>query len=320
MNQPITRRAFVKKSAAMAAVSSLALSPGCAKKVEGAMPTRVLGVTGLQVSQLVFGGGSQFLKNEDGDWEAVMERAIELGVNLFDTASNYKWEADKSSEERFGTILPRYRDSAIISTKFEARDRDGAMKEVEASLKAMKTDFIDILMLHSVEKSEDMAMFAEGPFRLMQDLKAQGVARFIGFSSMNSAEKSREILENFDIDVCILAMNPTQYGDFARVALPAARSRNVGVLAMKVMRDIVGVEATARELLSYALSQDGVAGACIGHFGMQTLEENAVIVKALDQPGSEVVDPTKLERRLAHLAGPHALCWARPGYRDGSMC
>ena len=80
-------------------------------------------------------------------------------------------------------------------------------------------------------------------------MKEEGLTRFIGFSSMNSAEKSRDLIRRFDVDVCIIAMNPTQYGSFAQVALPAAREKNVGVFAMKVMRNIVGKEATEARFL-----------------------------------------------------------------------
>ena len=111
-------------------------------------------------------------------------------------------------------------------------------------------------------------------------------------------------------------MNPTTYGNFAQVALPAAIEKNMGVLAMKVMRNIVGVSATAEELMSYALSLEGTASACIGHYGQNVLEENADLVKNFG-PSSIRKRYEMLERRLHHLAGPHALCWAHPNYKDG---
>ena len=155
---------------------------------------------------------------------------------------------------------------------------------------------------------------------MMAGLKEEGVARFIGFSSMNSAEKSRQILEYLDIDVCLLAMNPTQYGDFVKVALPVAQQKNVGVIAMKVMKNIVGKKATASELLEYALTQEGVSTACIGHFGVETLQENIHIVRQLEKKTTAAIHREELEKRLADMAGPHALCWAHPDYKDGMMC
>lgn len=325
MNDQISRRKFLHQSSVgVAAVSALGIINSCSKKTETTtdipMPTRVLGKTGLQVSQLAFGGGSQFLKNKDGAWEPLLERAIKLGINYFDTSCDYKWSASMSSEERYGMILPKYRDQVIISTKFSKRDVKEAMQQIETSLKRMKIDHVDILMLHSVEPSEDLDAFEKGMYPQMMKLKEQGVTKFIGFSSMNSAEKSRDMIERFDLDVALLAMNPTKYGNFAQVALPAARRKNMGVLAMKVMRDVVGKKATPNELIQYALTQEGVSTACIGHFGMQVLEQNAQIVKDLATTKHAQIDRRELEARLAPLAGPHALCWARPDYYDGMVC
>lgn len=320
MKTKMTRRSFLKNTGiGVAAISGAAFDLTCAR--DTTLPQRPLGRTEGNISLLTFGGGSQFLKNKDGDWEPILERAVQLGVNVFDTASNYKWGASMSSEQRYGQILPKYRNQILLSTKFQSRKPDEAMKEIEKSLKDLKTDYLDFLLMHSVEKSEDLDAFAEDIYPMMLKLKEEGVAKFIGFSSMNSAEKSRDLINRFDVDICILAMNPTKYGNFAQVALPAARKKNVGVLAMKVMRDLVGKEASAQELIAYALGQPGVASACIGHFGMQTLEENASIIKNINaDKKAQLYDGREIETRLAHLAGPHRLCWARHDYFDGKMC
>lgn len=323
----ITRREFLRNGAVgVGAVGAMGALGSCTKDVpvseakKPAMQMRVLGKTGLEVSVLSFGGGSQFLKNEDGVWEPMLERAIELGINYFDTSSGYQWGASMSSEERFGEILPKYRDKIVLSSKFEKRNVDECMKEIETSLKRMKTDYFDVLLLHSVEKDEDISAFEKGMYKEMVKLKEQGVARHIGFSSMNSSAKSKELIEKLDLDMAILAMNPTKYGDFAEVALPTAREKNVGVVAMKVMRDLVGEKATAKELISYVLSQEGVASAVIGHVGIETMEENVRLAIEAASEKATAFDCAGLENRLAHLSGPHALCWARPDYYDGMMC
>lgn len=318
-NDP-TRREFLQKSAiGVTALSAGGLMASCRKTSEAGLPVRTLGKTGLQVSMLSFGGGSQFLKNEDGEWEQILERAIKLGINYYDTSAGYQWRASQSSEERFGDILPKYRNQIILSTKIDTRDVDEGLKQFERSLQRMKTDFVDILFLHSVEKDEDISAFENGLYREMVRLKDSGAARFIGFSSMNSAEKSKELMESLDIDVAILAMNPTSYGDFTKIALPVAIEKNIGVVAMKVMRDLVGKEATATELLAYAWTQPGVATAVVGHYGLQTLEENVGILREYREGKTASNSRNELENRLAHLAGPHALCWARPDYYDGMM-
>lgn len=294
---------------------------GCSSSTN-AMPTRTLGATGMEVSQLAFGGGSQFLLNENGAWEAMLERAVELGVNYFDTSSAYQWEAGMSSEERFGEVLAPLRDRVYIATKFDSRDPDEAAREFDRSLRRMKTDYADVLLIHNVVPSDDVAVLEQGVYAMLRRLKEDGSVRFIGFSSMESAERSREAIERLEFDVALLAMNPTGYGGFVTETLPAARAKNMGVLAMKVMRDIVGESATPNELLRYALSQEGVASALVGHHGMVTLEQNIEIVRTLAADAESTMasaERRNLESRLAALAGPHALCWARPDYADGTF-
>lgn len=318
----LSRRKFLKQSSAgIVGLSTIGIVPSCSKSKEepATMPMRTLGKTGLKVSILSFGGGSQFLKNKDGKWEPILERAIESGINYFDTASTYKWSASKSSEQRFGEILPKYRQQIILSTKFNSRDVTQAMKEFEQSLECMKTDYVDILMVHSIESSDDIATFEKNLYKEMVKLKEQGTVKFIGFSCMNDSHKSKDFIEALDFDMVLLAMNPTKYGDFAEVALPAAREKNLGVAAMKVMRNIVGKEATSKELLHYAWTQAGIATAVVGHVGMEILEENIRLAQEYAKTPQMGTNREELETRVAHLAGPHALCWARPDYYDGMM-
>lgn len=193
------------------------------------------------------------------------------------------------------------------------------MQEFETSLNRLRTDYVDILMIHSVEPNEDISALESGVYKRLALLKDQGGARFIGFSSMNSAEKSKELLEKLDFDMCLLAINPTQYKNFAEIVLPLAYEKNVGVLAMKVLRDIVGKSASAKELIHYALSQHSVSGVCIAHFGIQKLEENTEIIDNVVLKKMSPVAQAELEYRLAPFAGPHALSYAQPGYLDGDF-
>jgi len=315
----VNRREFIRLSMEGLAAASLL---GCSKSVErpNGMPMRVLGKTGLDVSILAFGGGSVFLKNKDEEQELMIKKAIEWGVNLFDTSCTYQWGAKKSSEERFGEILPNFRKKIILCTKIETRDIAKGMEEFERSLKRMKTDYVDILLIHSIEKSEDIAALEKGLYQEMQKAKSNGQARFIGFSCMNSAEKSKEMLEALDIDVCILALNATHYGDFAKIAMPIAIQKNVGVIAMKLMKGIVGTAATPSECLQYGWTQPGVASTVIGHHGLSDLQQNIAAAQAFGTQKMGTLNRRALEDRVAHLSGPHALSWARADYYDGQMC
>lgn len=288
---------------------------------------RKLGKTGLNASILAFGSGTQFLQNNDGEWEKILEAAVEGGINLFDSAPSYNasqfyqigdGKSLDSAEERLGQILPAYRDKIILSTKLETRKPDEALKELEGSLKRLKTDHVDILLIHGISKVDKISDIEKGVYKKMIGFKESGMVKHIGFSSMEDAPHAAELLEQLDFDITLLTMNATKYGDFAKLVLPIARKKNTGVMAMKVMRDLVGKEATPKELLEYAWTQKGVATALIGHLGLETLAENIRLSQEFSTTKFAALDRKSLESRLESLAGPHALCWAQPGYRDGA--
>ena len=322
-NKSISRRKFigdaVKSSAAIAALGFM----GSCSLFDGkkSIPRRTLGKTGLEASILSFGGGSQFMKNMKGDWEKLMELAIDNGINLFDTAPSYSGfklpGQDMGSEERFGAILPKYRDKILLSTKLETRDPKKVKSEIQASLSSLKTDYIDIYLIHAIDDKDDVGDIEKGIYKEMQQLKKAGIVRYIGFSSMSSAQRSKDLLENLDIDVAMLAMNPTRYGDYAKVALPSAIKQKSGVIAIKAMRNIVGKEATAKELMEYNLDHEGVATNMIAHDGMNPLKDNIQLAQNYQGQQLAYNHRQDLESRMAKYSGPHALCWARPGYVDG---
>jgi uncharacterized protein len=328
----ISRRKFLQSAAGAAALvsaSGLITSFAGGEETKSYKPEilrKKLGKTGLEVSILGFGGGSQFLRNPNGDWEKVLEAAVEGGINMFDTAPSYSsasfnqgGEKSPDSEDRYGLVLSKYRNRIVLSTKLESRDSDKAKSELEASLKRMKTDHVDILFIHAVVPGDRTADIEKGLYKTMVSLKASGMTRNIGFSSMDSAERSRELIEKLDFDVVLLAMNATKYGDFVKIALPAATKKNTGVIAMKAVRDIVGNGATSKELLEYVWSQAGVSSLLVGHYGLPTLQENLKLAGEFSKTGTTKINRQELEQRLASLAGPHILSWARPGYTDGRL-
>jgi predicted aldo/keto reductase-like oxidoreductase len=223
------------------------------------------------------------------------------------------------SDDRYGLFLPKYRDQVVISTKLETRDPKKVKEEIKDSLSRLKTKYIDILLMHGIADGDDVSHIEKGIYKEMLALKKAGIVKYIGFSSMDSAQRSKDLLDNLDIDVALLAMNPTKYGDFAKVALPSAIKQNTGVMAMKVMRNIVGKGVSANELLEYAWGQEGVATALIGHYGIKPLKENIRLAQKYQGEEMAYAERKKMEMQLAQYAGPHALCWARPGYKDSGI-
>jgi len=116
-----------------------------------------------------------------------------------------------------------------------------------------------------------------------------------------------------------MAINPTKYRSYASIAIPAANEKNVGVIAIKVLRDIVGKDAKTSELFDYVWGEAHVNSAMIGHTGIKTLEENIKLALKYGKKELASVDRKDIENRLSAYAGPHALSWARPGYRDSGI-
>ncbi len=347
----ITRRKFIQSSAAgLAAVSASGVLQAAASKknidpFSLPMPMETLGKTGLEISKLSFGGGSMFLTNPNGEWEQHLEFAVKQGINFFDTNSAYIGKDGVSSEERFGKVLSKYRDKILLSTKFESRVVDEAKKEIEQSLKRLKTDHVDVLMLHGLYKDENLVQFEKGVYKEMLKLKEQGVTKSIGFSTMDSSQMARKAINRFDFDVVMMAINPTNYGHYAKVALPAAMEKNMGILSMKAFRWVIRV-APSNELMYYALTQDGVHSICVGHIGMDKLRENIRLTKEFAAAEGDVgfdrdalregleersrrhkrekarrkKKRAELERKLAPYANPETLLWAREDYWDGKFC
>src|ERR1035438_2393352 len=99
---------------------------------------RVLGKTGLRVTSVGFG----CMVTSDG---SVIERAADIGITYFDTARNYQ---SGNNERMVGAALKNRRKDIVLSTKTEARDKAGALAQLDTSLKELATDFVDIWYLH----------------------------------------------------------------------------------------------------------------------------------------------------------------------------
>jgi len=147
MIEKTTRRNFLITSVAVAGgavgASSFQKDTSQAAKSAATMPERVLGRTGVKVPILGLGGAGTKtpLDKEDreGDALAIIERAFELGIRYFDTAASYG-----ANEIYLGKVLPSYRSKIFLASKTYEKERDGAWRELERSLKRLNTDYLDL--------------------------------------------------------------------------------------------------------------------------------------------------------------------------------
>lgn len=321
MKDPVSRREFLKRTAAGAAALGLTgLAPSALRAAEESpkIPLRPLGQTGLKVSMLGFGGGSRFLVAKPEEAEAMLEKAIELGITYFDTAASYG--KDRQSEKIYGRVLPRYRKSIVLASKDNVRTYDGMMRSVEGSLKALQTDYLDLMQMHDVGPKDDPAAWEkpDGALTALRKLREQKVIRFIGFTGHQNAETHKKVIEQLDFDTVLMALNAAGHKKFHEVALPAAEKKKMGIIAMKVTRGLVGTgqgKATPKELLSWAFSLP-ISTVIVGMESVAQVEENITLAKTYK---AGTTDVAALTRRLAPHVTPEQLVWAMPGYRDACV-
>jgi hypothetical protein len=270
------------------------------------MPHRTLGRTGARVSILAMGCGSRFLAYPADQATAVLEKAVALGIDYLDTAVNY---GDGESETRLGRFLATRRKDVFLATKVptRARTRDAALKEVEASLKRLQTDHLDLLHLHSLGDEADLAKIEapDGAMKALYELREQKVTRFIGMTSHTDGAVMAKAIERNDLDCVQMAMNPARAARFEELALPAANRKSLGVILMKVTGQdklLVDGGADAASLLRYAWSLPISAAVC-GMPRLEFLEANVATAKAYSSP----LPPAEMERLRQQLAGRKAV-------------
>lgn len=258
------------------------------------LPKRRLGKTDEMVSCIGFGCGTRFCSiQDDNEAQALLERAFALGVNYFDTASSYtRRPIERLSEKRIGEFSRKRRKEIFLATKFDPRDRDGALRSIETSLKLLQTDYLDLIQIHSLSNVADLDRMSgsNGAIAAIEELKAQRVVRFIGITGHNDGVAMTEALRRHDFDTVMMSLNAAQSANpiaqrkmepipaFEQSALPVALQRDIGVLSMKVMGQgmLVGSgagRASPEELLQFNLSQP-VASVIIGCERIAPLEQN----------------------------------------------
>jgi hypothetical protein len=299
----LSRREFLTRTTATLAVAGglPALGAAATEAVGAGLPRRVLGRTGASVSILAFGCGSRFLSYEDEEAAlAVLEKAFSLGVTYFDTAIDY---GDGKSESRLGRFLSRRRADVFVATKIptRARTRDLALREVEASLKRLQTDHVDLLHVHSLGHAEDLERIdsKDGVLQALYELRDQKAARSIGMTSHTDGAVMATAIERHDLDCVQMAMNPARAAAFEDKALPAAEAKKLGVLLMKstAQEKLLGAEGVqASELLRYAWSLP-VSAAVVGMPKPELLEQNVAAARSFTPMTAAEMDA--LRQRLA---------------------
>jgi predicted aldo/keto reductase-like oxidoreductase len=231
--QVMNRREFIRKTAIVAPL--LSIFPADLSFIireSGAIEKRSLGRTGEMLSIIGFGG----IVVRDASPEAAaasVKMAIDAGINYFDVAPSYG-----DAEVKLGPALEPYRKDVFLSNKTGQRTKDEARKELEQSLKHLRTDHFDLYQLHAVTSLEDVDTIFNpgGAMETFLEAKAEGKIRYIGFSA-HSVEAAMALMDGFDFDTIMFPFNIASWhaGNFGPQVLETAQSKGMGIIALKAM-------------------------------------------------------------------------------------
>jgi predicted aldo/keto reductase-like oxidoreductase len=323
----IRRRDFLKTMAAAAVgttVSCKTSGPAARAPFDAkGLPTATLGKTGAVVPRIGIGLGSRFCAVTDEDEAlAILEAALDQGFYYWDTAYSYR---NKSivSEERIGRVLERRRNEVFLATKLEDRSYDGVMRELDESLKRLRTDHIDLYQVHLIQSMADLDTLGlpGGALEALRKIKDEKIARFIGFSGHLDAAVMAEAARRHDFDTMLIALNhyEERRGDFEGGAIPAAASRGMGVMIIKAVRPRETVESlAASDLIRYALTLPHIHSAVVGTDSVDVVRKNAALLRDFKPLTPEEMG--RLTVKLEPFFAGAALPWMRPGYKDGEAC
>lgn len=266
------------------------------------MDYTTLGRSGLRVSVAGFGcGGNSKAGLGDGRETrtavALIREAMDLGVNFFDTARSYGTEKALGEAIKAGP-----RDAVVISSKHHAGGVTAAQLEaaIEASLREMQTDYIDIYHLHGVHPdSYDHALDVLAPAMLRA--REQGKIRFLGITETSPHDHGQDMLHRAVNDDCwdVMMLGFNMMHQIARTrVLPFTQERGIGTLIMFAVRNLFSVpgrlEATMKELAAEGRVPEWLAGEA-DPLGFLVHEAGAASVieaayrYARHEPGADVV-------------------------------
>jgi aryl-alcohol dehydrogenase-like predicted oxidoreductase len=235
---------------------------GAASVNTPAITTESFGEAGPIVTRVGLGGeGVLRTHGRQAEAAAVIEEAIRSGITYFDCARAYA-----GSEGYYGRIWsaqPEARRQVFQAGKSAMRTRDGALADLERTLRNMAIDYLDLWQIHDVRTEADLRAIAErgGALEAFVQAKAEGKVRFIGVTGHHAPAILTRAVQEWPVDAVMMPVNPVEavLGGFLDTTLPAAREKGIAVIAMKVLgaSHFLAPQAGigAEVLIRFALSQ-----------------------------------------------------------------
>jgi len=274
------------------------------------MPTRVLGRSGERVSIVALGGWHIGAVKEEPEAIRIMHAAIDEGINFFDNAWDYH---DGHSEEVMGKALSmdNRRKKVFLMTKNCERDYAGSKKDLEDSLRRLKTDHLDLWQFHELVYDNDPDwIFEKGGIRAALEARKEGKVRFIGFTGHKDPRIHAKMLAKpHDWDSAQMPVNlmDPQYRSFTKEVIPICLKKNVGVIGIKGLggghpngRFLTEVGLTSDECYRFCLSQP-ITTQVMGITSMDQLKQDVALARSFKPLTQQ--ETTKLMSRVKDVAG-----------------
>lgn len=304
-----TRRDFMRKASAVALLAEQVIAQTSSASATG-MPTRVLGRSNERVSVVALGGWHIGAVKDDAEATRIMHAAIDEGINFFDNAWDYH---DGRSEELMGKALAMdgRRGKVFLMTKNCERDYAGSKKNLEDSLRRLKTDRIDLWQFHEMVYDNDPDwVFEKGGLKAALEARKEGKVRFIGFTGHKDPRIHAKMLAKpHDWDAAQMPVNvmDPHFRSFVKEVVPVCLKKNVGVIGMKGLggghpngRFLTEAGMTSDECYRFCLSQP-VASQVMGITSMDQLKQDVALARSF-KPLSQQ-ESTQLISRVKDIAG-----------------
>lgn len=272
------------------------------------IPRRPLGRTGVEVCVLGLGGYHLGLVKSRREAVRIVQEAVDGGITFLDNAWEYH---DGRSETIMGQALAGgRREQVFLMTKVctHGRGRREAMRQLEQSLKRLRTDHLDLWQVHEVVYENDPERHAAkgGVLEALEEARRQGKVRFVGFTGHKSPAIHRKMLSlGFPFDACQLPLNCLDgtFRSFEQDVLPELNRRGIAPIGMKSMggdgdivrKKVVGPE----EALRYAMSLP-VATTVTGIDSLKVLRQDLRIARGFRPLSAARMD--ELRRRCSGAA------------------
>lgn len=299
------------------------------------LPVRPFGKTGRSVCMLGLGTGHITSDRRFDQAVDAISYALDSGITFVDTAKTYR------SEPQVGKATMGRRREVFLASKTAERGYDGAMRELEDSLRLLGTDYLDLWQIHAIggrrtTGEDEVARLRkeDSVMKAMRKMKEQGVVKLIGFSGHANPDHMLAVLDAQDLEfdamlfVISAALTGKRQRGWEERVLPAGSKKGLGLMGMKVFgvgRAIGEGEnkASPAELLNYVWDR-GVSVANVGLHSKEEIDAAVAACKAYDENkrperespaggGQAPADDLALRDRFRDITLP----FEQPGYRDG---